>query len=358
MHSYQRMVVCLGAFGAGFTWAAALIRLAAERVPANYELKGDSLLMLATALHQLGDPGYAALLDIPLHDGRPYGRMDAARFVASTGEIANAALLLPLLDDRTAWDRLTVAEVALESLQRLTMEQLPPDAGAWQAWLDRNRDASRRSLVAAKLEARIAAVRNVPIWDANLWIGEFAPGDGPILFPLIDRYLRRQDLDARAIGPGLWAFSGGSRFIGQDGPQAINHESLRDVAPARHEGTHARTKSTCEPRSIVSCRALRVTRIASSASSPASRRRQATTVPVRPSRADPLHHQPHQLVGEPFRAGVAGQPGRLRGSDIPAGRLPVHPRPGPDRPQPVTLQPGPQHLTHLDHADLPETHPR
>lgn len=161
---------------------AALIRLAAERVPDNDELKGDSLLMLATALHQLGDPGYAALLDIPLHDARPYGRIDAARFVASTGEIANAALLLPLLDDRTAWNRLTVAEVALESLQRLTMEQLPPDAGAWQAWLDRNRNASRRSLIAAKLEARIAAVRNVPIWDANRWIGDSLRGTVPSCF--------------------------------------------------------------------------------------------------------------------------------------------------------------------------------
>jgi hypothetical protein len=200
---------------------AALIRVAAARVPDSDGLKGGSLLTLATALHQLGDPGYTALLDIPLHDARPSDRMDAARFVASTGEIANASLLLPLLDDHTAWNRRTVAEVALESLQRLTMEQLSPDPSAWQAWLDRNRNVSRRSLVAAKLEARIAAFPIVPIWDANRWIGEFGPGDGPLLFPLIDQYLRRPDLNASAIGPKQFRGGGGSGPVGQYGPRIV-----------------------------------------------------------------------------------------------------------------------------------------
>ena len=147
--------------------------------------------------------------------------MDAARSVASTGESSNAALLLPLLDDRTAWGRRTVAEVALESLRRLTMEQLPPDKSVWQAWLDRNPNASRGSLIVAKLEARIDAVGAAPIWEVNRWIDEFAAGDGAVLFPAIDQYLRRPDLVANAIGPNQSGISGGSGPVGQYGPRIV-----------------------------------------------------------------------------------------------------------------------------------------
>ena len=51
-------------------------------------------------------------------------------------------------------------------------------------------------------------------------------------------------------------------------------------------------------------------------------------------------------------------PAASRGGDVAAGGLAVHPRSARDRPQPVAFQPRPQHLTHLDHTDLPETHPR
>ena len=50
--------------------------------------------------------------------------MDAARFVAYSAEIAHVVLLLPLLDDHAEWNGRTVASVALESLQRLTLAQL------------------------------------------------------------------------------------------------------------------------------------------------------------------------------------------------------------------------------------------
>jgi len=180
--------------------AAALIRLAATTVRQG-ELRGATLLIMARRLHQLGDPGYVTLLDVPLHDGRPDVRMDTARFIASTGALSSAMLLVPLLDDRTPENGRTVATVAHESLQRLTLQQFPPDAKLWREWLEQNRQTSRRNLVARRATAQDTAIRTVPIWEANRWIDEFAPVDGSIIFPVIDEYLRRPDLVARATGP-------------------------------------------------------------------------------------------------------------------------------------------------------------
>ena len=84
----------------------------------------------------------------------------------------------------------------------------------------------------------------------------------------------------------------------------------------------------------------------------------AAPCPFGSDRADRLDHQPDQLVAHRLRAGLAGQARGLGRLDIPAGGLAVHPRPARDLPQPLTLEPDPQHLTHLDHADLPESHPR
>ena len=67
---------------------------------------------------------------------------------------------------------------------------------------------------------------------------------------------------------------------------------------------------------------------------------------------------PDQLIGDRIHTGLPGQPRSLGRLDVPAGGLAVHPRPLGDRPQPVALQPRPQHLTHLNHTDLPESHPR
>ena len=84
------------------------------------------------------------------------------------------------------------------------------------------------------------------------------------------------------------------------------------------------------------------------------------TVPGGPDRADRLEDQPDQLVGDRLvhrHTGLARQPLRLGRLDIAPSGLAVHPRPLRDLPQPSSLEPGPQHLTHLDHTDLPESHP-
>jgi len=140
--------------------------------------------------------------------------MEAARFVASTGEVWHAALLLPLLADHTEFDGRTVAEVALESLQRLTLEQLPADSEELRSWLGRHKPVSRRDLVARWVKPRRASIGAVPIGQANRWIEALDAGDGATVLPLIDGYLRRADFDVTA-----GRSSGGSGPVGMYGPR-------------------------------------------------------------------------------------------------------------------------------------------
>lgn len=77
---------------------------------------------------------------------------------------------------------------------------------------------------------------------------------------------------------------------------------------------------------------------------------------VRASRAHRGDHGSDQLVRQRLGAILPGQARLDRRVDIPPGGLAVHPRAPGHRPQASPLQPPPQHLTHLDHADLPERH--
>ena len=81
-------------------------------------------------------------------------------------------------------------------------------------------------------------------------------------------------------------------------------------------------------------------------------------VPVRAGRTHHRHHLGDQLVVDRREPRVPLQAGLLRGGDVPAGRLPVHPRPFGDRPQAGALQPAAEHFPDLNHTDLPESHAR
>ncbi len=80
--------------------------------------------------------------------------------------------------------------------------------------------------------------------------------------------------------------------------------------------------------------------------------------PVRTCRPHRLDHRADQLVGHRPHPGVTGQAGSLGRGDVPACSLAIHPRPLSDLPQPQALKPRPEHLTHLNHTDLPESHAR
>jgi hypothetical protein len=140
--------------------------------------------------------------------------METARFIASTGDLSNVSRLLPLLDDRTEWNGRTVASVALESLRRLTIEKLPPDASLWRAWLDTHTGVVRRELSSALASSRVTSMTQVPMPQATEWIDDVDAADGSATLPLIDAYLRRPDLDATTIG-------GGTGPAGMFGPKVV-----------------------------------------------------------------------------------------------------------------------------------------
>jgi len=72
-------------------------------------------------------------------------------------------------------------------------------------------------------------------------------------------------------------------------------------------------------------------------------------VPVRPDRADHRHDLPDQLIGELPLTSRPGQAGRHRGRHVPSAGLAVHAGLRGHRPLALTREPGPQHLTDLDH---------
>ena len=209
----------LHALGAPAT--PALIRRAALRIPDTDELKGQYLLGLAIALHQLGDLDYGPLLAEALRDPGHYARTEIARFIGSSAEIAHVALLVPLLEDHSVRDGRTVAQMTAESIQHLPLEALGTDPRLWRAWLEANRGVSRSALVARRVKAHVAVIGQVPIWEANRWMEEFAGSDGAALFPLIDRYLARRDLNASSRGPNSFGGGGGTGPIGMYGPRVV-----------------------------------------------------------------------------------------------------------------------------------------
>lgn len=206
---------------------ARLIRLAAARVPDNNDLQGQYVLSMAIALHQLGNRDYASMLAVALDDPRPYVRMETARFVAVAGDVSHASLLIPLLDDRAEWSGRTVAQVVLESLQRLTLEQLGADSQTWRSWVEGNRHVSRSTLVVRRVKEHLAVVRRVPIEQATRWMDQFDGSDGGALLPLVDAYLARPDLNATTIG-------GGDGPVGIYGPRIVT--LLLDLAMRRVPG--------------------------------------------------------------------------------------------------------------------------
>jgi hypothetical protein len=205
----------------GAPQTAGLVHRAAARVPARNALRAQYLLQMAITLHQLGDRAHAPLLAVALGDERPHVRMDAAEFVGVSGELSLAPLLLPLLGDVSEWNGRTVARVALHALQRLTFEQFGADADEWRVWFDTHRNSSRATIVAQRVNERRSAVRRAPMWDVNRWVGEFEATDGAALFPLLDPYLARTDLNTRATGPNSAPVTGGTGHPGMSGPRIV-----------------------------------------------------------------------------------------------------------------------------------------
>ena len=73
----------------------------------------------------------------------------------------------------------------------------------------------------------------------------------------------------------------------------------------------------------------------------------------RPHRAD---HPPHELIAQLTVAAITNQTQTDRSLNHPRDRLTIRPDQPRDRSIPTTIEPQPQHLTHLEHGDLPVCH--
>ena len=80
-------------------------------------------------------------------------------------------------------------------------------------------------------------------------------------------------------------------------------------------------------------------------------------VPVRAHRPDHRHDLPDQLIGQLLLPAPARQAGRHRGFHVPPSGLTVNAGLRGHRPLALPREPGPQHLTNLNHRHLPEHHP-
>ena len=207
--------------------APSAARLINDLVP---RLPQDDLgqrLQIATALYQLGDPRYAALMPVALSHRMPIRRVEAIEFVSATGDLAFVDPLIERLSDADPTGRTIVArsvtgsfeqrpervqDVALVALQRLTFQELGADPAEWQTWRAERTRTTRNELLGAWLAGRTDRMSRVPREEANRWIGQLSAGppDASML-SIVERYLRRTDLGPRGVGR-----MGGGAII--DGP--------------------------------------------------------------------------------------------------------------------------------------------
>jgi HEAT repeat protein len=215
--------------------AAMLLRGIGPRVSSSGALSDSYVLRTAIALYKAGDPDYARYLDAVLKSANASVRADAIRFTRSTGNLAFVEALISMIenatetgrqwseafDGRTMSKRETIGDVALTSLRGLTWQAFEGDARIWTEWWREHRTSSESDLLSAWIGPRIARVKEVPIWEANQWIGELtATSDGRVL-PLVEAYLARPDLDAYKSGPHTFSMSGGSGPVGLNGPRVV-----------------------------------------------------------------------------------------------------------------------------------------
>jgi hypothetical protein len=200
---------------------AALIRLTAPRIPRGNDLRAGHLLGMAIALHRLGERDYGGLVDEAIRTGRPYDRIDTVTFLGQTEDLFNVPRLVAMLEDRTSWGSHVVGDVALEALRRLTLEDLPPDREAWASWWARHRDAEYGTVLERWITVARKSINDLPVWEANAWIGKLSTSRDPRILPLVADYLRRPDLNSSSIGPNRITSAGGGGPNGKQAPHVV-----------------------------------------------------------------------------------------------------------------------------------------
>ena len=243
--------------------AAAVLRDLAPGRAGSEHARDERLLRIAVALHQLGKSDYPQWLDAPLSSSSPDVVTAALEFVARSGDLRLTDRAIALLDDmtpargervetidgKTVRTRRRVRDAALDALRRLTFQDLPAEQESWRVWVRGSTGATQSMLLRAWLSRRMPRVTTAPIWEVNAWIASLSHVRDPQILPLIDAYLRRDDLDPSRTGPQSGSVSGGGGPAGLHGPAVVT--LLLEGARADVPGFLARLRSclaATEPR--------------------------------------------------------------------------------------------------------------
>ena len=215
--------------------AADVLRDLGSRRAGPENMREQRLLRIAVALHQLGMSDYLQWLDAPLSSSSPDVVTAALEFVGRSGNLRLTDRAIALLSDmtpaggervetidgKTVRTRRRVRDAALDALRRLTFQDLPSDQARWLVWARGSAGATQSTLLHAWLARRMPRVATAPIWEVNAWIGSLSHVRDPQILPLIDAYLRRDDLDPSRTGPHSGSVSGGSGPAGVHGPAVV-----------------------------------------------------------------------------------------------------------------------------------------
>jgi HEAT repeat protein len=193
---------------------AQLLRHMAAELPQG-GLSDQSRLRVAVALSQIGDRDCVELLLMALHSKNEGAVTDGIRFAGSSGDLRLVPPLIELLANKTETGaesistiggkvvrkRITIADLAVEALQGLTLQSIGVSQRQWLTWWRGNRGKQQRDLVLRFVEKHVGRMKTVPIWVANGWIKKLArlPGAGGLR--LLRIYLERPDLDSSKVGP-------------------------------------------------------------------------------------------------------------------------------------------------------------
>ena len=178
---------------------------------------------IAEALFRLGDPGYFALVGELMSSGNEETRRWAIHLARESHNTSFVPLLIDRLQDR-GWNgtttsteraghkeivvRHTLAEDALETLHRLTFQNLGPDATQWHQWWEMNKATSWESLLNQFVQNRLTEIAGAEPYIINQWMDQLAEADNPAVVPFVEAFLNHRRLDLSMIGPNLYSGGG------------------------------------------------------------------------------------------------------------------------------------------------------
>jgi HEAT repeat protein len=222
------------------------------------ETEGADQYQLAAArmLYVVGDPSFLQFA-IPLLKGSGFSiRHDAIWFAAQTLDLRFVPELIERLTDTTTQSggqlggeyahQEEVREVALQVLERITLQALGPRPEDWRRWWRQNETITRAQLVRAQVAGWLRDFDSTPVWELNARMRRLVGTYDPVILPLVRSYINHPQLFWRQTGPGGtgWGGLGPDHWPWDYSPYAVdlllgltekgNHEARRMLYECLH----------------------------------------------------------------------------------------------------------------------------